>query len=109
MFVLCVVSTDKEAKRRPIKTENQVRTKCRVQENTKKKNHEEALMFVLCIASIDKKKKVRKKYKEITRERLQKREKKKSRWWRNFALVQTGPGAHPASNKMGGGSLFLGR
>ena len=41
-------------------------------------------MFVLCIASKDKrkvrkiktKKQVRKKYKEITRERLQKREKK---------------------------------
>jgi len=26
-----------------------------------------------------------------------------SRWWRNFPPVQTGPGAHPASCKMGTG------
>ena len=36
MFVLCVVSKDKKANCRTIKTQKQARMKCRVQENTKK-------------------------------------------------------------------------
>ena len=50
LFVLCVVSRDKMAKRRTIKTKKQVRMKYKVQENTKKKkSHWTQGVYLLCL------------------------------------------------------------
>ena len=109
VFVSCVVSKRQKTKCRTIKTKKQARMKYRVQENTKRNPTRNMDVCVVCCTVQTKKqaRTIRTKgpHREGKRERLPRRELKKTVLTKFSPPVQTGPGPHPSSYTMGTGSF----